>query len=158
MLWSHQMNECGLAYGQRKGWVLEADKLSEMWANRSETKTSLWSAIGHFKTQTNRIWWTEVRAAVSDQGPWEKLGTVPVEEPSVWLQASHSASSSLPPCSFNYRAWASSTQERCLGEGFYFGKLGAAVRKCSNCSFTVSTTDMTAVLQWGGGHQTSWAG
>lgn len=34
----------------------------------------------------------------------------------------------------------------------YFGNLGAAVRKCYNCSFTVSTTDMTAVAQWGGGH------
>lgn len=41
--------------------------------------------------------------------------------------------------------------------GFYFGNLSAAVRKCYNCSFTVSATDM-AVLQWGGGHQTSWAG
>lgn len=30
----------------------------------------------------------------------------------------------------------------------YFGKLAAAVTKCSSCSFSVSTTDTTTVLQW----------
>lgn len=50
----------------------------------------------------------KVKAAVSDKDPWETLGTVPAEESSVWLQPSHCASS-LPPCSFNYRALASST-------------------------------------------------
>lgn len=79
-------------------------------------KTSLLFMIGHFERQTNRKWRIEVRPAVSDQGQWKTLGTVPVEGPSVWLQASHSASWSLPPYSFNYRASASSTQERRLGE------------------------------------------
>lgn len=79
-------------------------------------KTSLLFMIGHFERQTNRKWRIEVRPAVSDQGEWKTLGTVPVEGPSVWLQASHSASWSLPPYSFNYRASASSTQERRLGE------------------------------------------
>lgn len=30
----------------------------------------------------------------------------------------------------------------------YFGKLAAALTKCSSCSFSVSTTDTTTVLQW----------
>ena len=74
------------------------------------------SMIGRFKTQTNRKWRRALRAAVLNQGPWETLGTVPVEEPTVWLQAGHSASSSSspPPCSFNYRARARIAQEWCL--------------------------------------------
>lgn len=78
----------------------------------------------------------------------------------VGLWGSHSASWSLSPCSFNYRADTSSTQGRCRrgGRELYFGKLAAAVTKCSWCSFTVDhrhdyCTTMTFGWQ-GGGHQT----
>lgn len=76
----------------------------------------------------------------------------------VGLWGSHSASWSLSPCSFNYRANTSSTQGRCRRGGWelYFGKLAAAVTKCSWCSFTVDhrhdyCTTMTFGWQGGGG-------
>lgn len=61
-------------------------------------------------------------AAVTDKVSWETARTVPAEQPSVWLQTSHSASS-LPPCCFNYRASASSTSKRCLRGAYILGSL-----------------------------------
>lgn len=103
---------------------------------------------GHFKTQTNRKWWTEVKPAVSDHDSQKTLGRAPVEgglqsgsgEATLHHDHYHPAASITGQTPAAYRGNAKGQ--------LYFGKLAAAVPKCSSCSFSVSTTDTTTALQW----------
>lgn len=101
-----------------------------------------------------------VKPAVVDQGQWKILGTVPVEGPSVWLQGSHSASWSLPPCSFNYRAWANSTQEWWLREPPFWEDWCCCKKVQELLIHCLQHRHRhCAPMKWmWGGHQTSWAG
>lgn len=151
MLWLKLLSVTGLC--SRKGMLQEGEKKKtvKMQESQFKMKTSPWSMIGHFKTQTNRKWWDEVRAAVSDQDHGRRWGQCQWRSlQSGSKQAALHHHHYHPAASITGHGPAAHSSD---AEGSsYFGNLGAAVRKCYNCSFTVSTTDMTAVAQWGGGH------
>lgn len=116
-------------------------------------KIRVWFMIGHKQTGNGELKWGQLFQIKAHGRHWGQCQWSGLKSGS--LQATlhhhhyHHAASITGHGPEAHRSDAS--------ESFYFRKFDATVRKCYNCSFTGSSADMTAVLQCGGGHQTSWA-